>query len=188
DYVFAAQYPNGGWPQNYPVERGYHEAITLNDDAMVHILEVLHDLAEGDNHFAFADAALQPRLLLGELDGMEPLVGGGHLSVEGIVSSGCQTGVWRLGMRSVTCHGFPFRFDVVESCWLSRGGLPAQGSDARDSVGRQTELGGVLTQLGRVGRLEHGPLQSAASLHQSDLVQLLVVGSDDAMERIMSST
>ena len=61
DYVFAAQYPNGGWPQNYPVERGYHEAITLNDDAMVHILEVLHDLAEGDNQFAFADDALKQR-------------------------------------------------------------------------------------------------------------------------------
>lgn len=61
DYVFAAQYPNGGWPQNYPVERGYHEAITLNDDAMMHILEVLHDLAEGDNHFAFADDALKQR-------------------------------------------------------------------------------------------------------------------------------
>jgi PelA/Pel-15E family pectate lyase len=61
DYVFTAQYPNGGWPQNYPVERGYHEAITLNDDAMVHILEVLHDLAEGDNHFAFADDALKQR-------------------------------------------------------------------------------------------------------------------------------
>ena len=61
EYVFAAQYPNGGWPQNFPVERGYHEAITLNDDAMVHILEVLHDLAEGDNHFAFADDALKQR-------------------------------------------------------------------------------------------------------------------------------
>ena len=61
DYVFAAQYPNGGWPQNYPVERGYHEAITLNDDAMIHILEVLHDLAEGDHHFAFAGAALKQR-------------------------------------------------------------------------------------------------------------------------------
>ncbi len=61
DYIFAAQYPNGGWPQNYPVERGYHEAITLNDDAMVHILEVLHDLAEGDNHFAFADDTLKQR-------------------------------------------------------------------------------------------------------------------------------
>jgi PelA/Pel-15E family pectate lyase len=61
DYVFAAQYPNGGWPQNFPVERGYHEAITLNDDAMMHILEVLHDLAEGDNHFAFADDVLKQR-------------------------------------------------------------------------------------------------------------------------------
>ncbi|MES2596368.1 MAG: pectate lyase [Verrucomicrobiota bacterium] len=61
EYVFAAQYPNGGWPQNYPVERGYHEAITLNDDAMTHVLELLHDLAEGDNHFAFAEAALKVR-------------------------------------------------------------------------------------------------------------------------------
>jgi PelA/Pel-15E family pectate lyase len=61
EYLFAAQYPNGGWPQNYPVERGYHEAITLNDDAMTHVLEVLHDLAEGDNHFVFADAALRER-------------------------------------------------------------------------------------------------------------------------------
>jgi PelA/Pel-15E family pectate lyase len=61
DYLFAAQYPNGGWPQNYPVERGYHEAITLNDDAMTHVLEVLHDLAEGDNLFAFADEALKQR-------------------------------------------------------------------------------------------------------------------------------
>lgn len=61
EYVFAAQYPNGGWPQNYPVETGYHEAITLNDDAMTHVLELLHDLAEGDNHFAFADAALKER-------------------------------------------------------------------------------------------------------------------------------
>lgn len=61
EYIFAAQYPNGGWPQNYPVESGYHEAITLNDDAMTHVLEVLHDLAEGNNHFAFTDDALKQR-------------------------------------------------------------------------------------------------------------------------------
>lgn len=61
DYVFAAQYPNGGWPQNYPVERGYHEAITLNDDAMTHVLELLVDLAGGEKNYTFADEALRRR-------------------------------------------------------------------------------------------------------------------------------
>ncbi|WP_395737507.1 pectate lyase [Prosthecobacter sp.] len=61
EYVFAAQYPNGGWPQNYPIERGYHEAITLNDDAMMHVLEVLLAVSKGEKLFAFADEALKQR-------------------------------------------------------------------------------------------------------------------------------
>lgn len=61
DYLFAAQYPNGGWPQNYPVERGYHEAITLNDDAMTHVLELLVDIAAGEKTYAFADEARRRR-------------------------------------------------------------------------------------------------------------------------------
>jgi len=61
DYVFAAQYPNGGWPQNYPIERGYHEAITLNDDAMMHVLELLLAVTKGENLFSFADDALKQR-------------------------------------------------------------------------------------------------------------------------------
>ena len=61
DYVFSAQYPNGGWPQNYPVERGYHEAITLNDDAMMHVLELLHAITKGEKLCSFADAALKQR-------------------------------------------------------------------------------------------------------------------------------
>lgn len=61
DYVFEAQYPNGGWPQNYPIESGYHEAITLNDNAMVHILEVLLAIVQKKPPFAFVDEALGQR-------------------------------------------------------------------------------------------------------------------------------
>jgi PelA/Pel-15E family pectate lyase len=61
DYVFEAQYPNGGWPQNYPLESGYHEAITLNDNAMVHILEVLLTIVQKKPPFTFADEALSQR-------------------------------------------------------------------------------------------------------------------------------
>ena len=34
EYVLRAQFPNGGWPQVYPLMGGYHDAITFNDDAM----------------------------------------------------------------------------------------------------------------------------------------------------------
>ena len=33
-YLLAAQFPNGGWPQVWPLEGGYHDAITFNDNAV----------------------------------------------------------------------------------------------------------------------------------------------------------
>lgn len=33
DYMFEAQYDNGGWPQFYPLSEGYYTHITYNDDA-----------------------------------------------------------------------------------------------------------------------------------------------------------
>ena len=53
DYIFASQYPNGGWPQVWPLQGGYHDAITYNDGAMAHILELLQTVADGQNEFAF---------------------------------------------------------------------------------------------------------------------------------------
>ena len=37
NFILAAQYPNGGWPQGYPLEGAYHDDITLNDNAMMQI-------------------------------------------------------------------------------------------------------------------------------------------------------
>jgi PelA/Pel-15E family pectate lyase len=53
NFIFAAQYPNGGWPQVYPLEGAYHDAITFNDDAMTHILELLQAIAQKEPRFAF---------------------------------------------------------------------------------------------------------------------------------------
>ncbi len=55
DYIFDAQYPNGGWPQVYPLEGGYHDAITFNDNAMRHVLELLRDIADNKPEFSFVD-------------------------------------------------------------------------------------------------------------------------------------
>jgi len=56
DFMLAAQYPNGGFPQHYPNARLYHAHITFNDYAMVGTLNVLEDAAAGVSHFAWLDA------------------------------------------------------------------------------------------------------------------------------------
>jgi PelA/Pel-15E family pectate lyase len=58
-YLLAAQYPNGGFPQVYPLEGGYHDAITFNDDAVSESAETLSDVAEGKGEYAFVPADLR---------------------------------------------------------------------------------------------------------------------------------
>ncbi|HTK77008.1 MAG TPA: pectate lyase, partial [Gemmataceae bacterium] len=41
EYLLRAQYPNGGWPQFFPLRNGYWDHITYNDDAMIGVLKVL---------------------------------------------------------------------------------------------------------------------------------------------------
>ena len=60
-YLLAAQYPNGGWPQYYPLRDGYYSRITFNDDAIVNVLEVLRGVAEGTPPYAFAGEDLRQR-------------------------------------------------------------------------------------------------------------------------------
>ena len=49
-HILEAQYPNGGWPQFYPLSKGYHRHITFNDNAMVRILELLRDVSESSDY------------------------------------------------------------------------------------------------------------------------------------------
>jgi PelA/Pel-15E family pectate lyase len=61
DYLLAAQYPSGGWPQYFPLKPGYSAHITYNDNAMVNVLTLLRDTAEGRAPFAFVDEARRAR-------------------------------------------------------------------------------------------------------------------------------
>src|SRR6202042_3525682 len=61
EYLLAAQYPNGGWPQVWPLEGGYHDAITINDGAMTETLETLERTASGDAEYAFVPAEVRKR-------------------------------------------------------------------------------------------------------------------------------
>ena len=61
DYVLAAQYANGGWPQFDPLLPGYYTHITYNDDAMTGVLQVLRDASEGRAPYAFVDKPRRTR-------------------------------------------------------------------------------------------------------------------------------
>lgn len=55
DYLLKAQYVNGGWPQYYPLRKGYYSQITYNDDAMIGVLRLLRDVAAGQIEYNFVD-------------------------------------------------------------------------------------------------------------------------------------
>jgi PelA/Pel-15E family pectate lyase len=46
-YLLGAQMPSGCWPQVFPLQGGYHDAITFNDDALIHVAELLREIAAG---------------------------------------------------------------------------------------------------------------------------------------------
>jgi pectinesterase len=52
NYLLEAQYPNGGWPQFYPIKKGYYTHITYNDDSMVNILTVFKQLIENPEFYS----------------------------------------------------------------------------------------------------------------------------------------
>lgn len=56
DYLLEAQYENGGWPQFYPIKEGYYEHITYNDGAMIGVMELLRDIAKGEDTYNFVDS------------------------------------------------------------------------------------------------------------------------------------
>lgn len=58
-YLLMAQYPNGGWPQVYPLEGGFHDGITFNDDAVAEAARVLQGVADGAPEFAFVAEPLR---------------------------------------------------------------------------------------------------------------------------------
>ncbi|QDT06494.1 Pectic acid lyase [Rubripirellula lacrimiformis] len=54
DHILNAQYANGGWPQYFPLRKGYYTHITFNDNCMIRLLQFLGDIAAAPE-FGFLD-------------------------------------------------------------------------------------------------------------------------------------
>lgn len=59
DYILEAQYENGGWPQFYPLKKGYYSHITYNDDSMVNIMSFLKHIKDSTNYYAITPSKSQ---------------------------------------------------------------------------------------------------------------------------------
>ncbi|MGA1797698.1 pectate lyase [Sphingomonas sp. 4RDLI-65] len=58
-YLLEAELPSGGWPQVYPLQGGYHDALTLNDDTMIKAMPLLQRTAAGGGDYAFVPVAMR---------------------------------------------------------------------------------------------------------------------------------
>lgn len=53
ELILQAQMPNGGWPQSFPLDGGYHDLMTYNDKSSVCLLELLLAIDQGKLGFTF---------------------------------------------------------------------------------------------------------------------------------------
>jgi PelA/Pel-15E family pectate lyase len=73
-YLLAAQFPNGGWPQVWPLEGGYHDAVTFNDNAVSEAAALLTEVSEAKADFAFVPADLRAKAGAAAKHGREVIV------------------------------------------------------------------------------------------------------------------
>lgn len=71
DYILEAQYPNGGWPQFFPLREGYYSRITYNDDAMMRVMNLLQDAAAGEAPFGFVPESRRAKAAAAVAKGVE---------------------------------------------------------------------------------------------------------------------
>lgn len=74
DYLLASQYENGGFPQFYPLKKGYYSHITYNDDAMIGVLDVLDDIARKKPDYLFVDEERRIRAELAVKKGIDVIL------------------------------------------------------------------------------------------------------------------
>ncbi|HRZ96297.1 MAG TPA: pectate lyase [Paludibacter sp.] len=62
-FCLNAQYPNGGWPQYFPIEtKNYSRRITYNDGAYMGIMELMQKIATRDSDYNFVSEPLRKKV------------------------------------------------------------------------------------------------------------------------------
>lgn len=75
NFILTAQYPNGGWPQYYPLEEGdYSQRITFNDGAYIGIMSTLKKVLDKEEDFSFIEKDLYNQIYKAYNKGLDCIV------------------------------------------------------------------------------------------------------------------
>lgn len=74
DFILSAQYPNGGWPQYYPLEDNYSSHITFNDGAFMGIIGLFEKIVHNNPNFGFIDSEFKNKVTLAYNKGLECII------------------------------------------------------------------------------------------------------------------
>lgn len=89
NYLLDAQYPNGGFPQVYPLQGGYHDALTYNDNAFAQVADLLASVAARQGDYAFVAPGLAARARAAHDRAIEVLLAS-QIRVDGQPAGWCQ--------------------------------------------------------------------------------------------------
>ena len=86
DFLLDAQYPNGGWPQRFPLHDNYGKNITFNDNAMTNVVMLFHEISEKQSPYEWVDADRRSKIAASYARGVDcilkcQVISNGKLSV-----------------------------------------------------------------------------------------------------------
>lgn len=88
DYLLAAQYPNGGWPQFFPLRADYSRHITFDDGAMVGVMTLLDDIVKAPRAWDFVDEDRRARARDAVARGVDVILRS-QVTVDGTLTAWC---------------------------------------------------------------------------------------------------
>lgn len=74
DFIFNAQYKNGGWPQYYPLKPDYSREITYNDGVFEGIMELLKGILDNQPQYSFINEAYRAKVKVAFDKGLDCIV------------------------------------------------------------------------------------------------------------------
>lgn len=89
DYLFEAQYANGGWPQYYPLRNNYSRHITYNDNAMYNVMMLMQDMFKVQANTQYLNESYRERALTAFNKGIDVILNTQNI-INGVKTAWCQ--------------------------------------------------------------------------------------------------
>jgi PelA/Pel-15E family pectate lyase len=89
DFTLSAQYPNGGWPQFFPLRKNYSRLITFNDSAMTGVMDMLASLLNNKPWYSFVDADRRQKAKVAFDKGLDCILKC-QIKDDGVLTAWCQ--------------------------------------------------------------------------------------------------